>query len=284
MARLHRARVCYFGTEKDMMKLCRVLLKNCDWLEEPEDGPALTLDGLLREIHERAADMGAGEKGFFYGMVARYTMGDSDDDKNRLDIMKHPAGLWTACFSYEGEVAFQPEDWLDLHERTGRVPALAIHAEELFGPDLGMTVFTGGKAMDEWSFMGETWLWLMEQYMIGYPPEEAVRRLDEIERLMADSEYEMTVDELLEMSIDHLKDILAHTSQPEMLRSLMDQCLKSRDYSGLFMVQCQVAETVLWDCAREKRWLAHLQSVRMAWQEKYPRSEWPEKYAQDEDE
>ncbi len=263
---LHRARVAAIGSEEDMLAICRTMLANCDWLEMPEDRPPYSLPELLEQVHQHAEELGGAESEFYYGMVARYTYGDAINQTCRLQIALQPSGLWTACFHYDSETPFQSEDWLYLHEHSRRVPMLAIHACEDFGADKGMTVFTGGQVMDEWSHMAEIWLWLMEQYEIGNPPEEAVQHLRKLAEIMKKNDFDMTVPELLQACIDHLHDIDAHTKQPEQLRLLMDECAAKHDYQGLFVVQCQVAETVLWDAVHNHLWLANLESILAEWQ------------------
>lgn len=147
---------------------------------------------LRQQVKKHAEELGGEESGFYYGMVARYTYGDADNRTCRFDIARQPSGLWTACFHYDGETPFQNEDWLYLHEHAGRVPMLAIHACADFAADKGMTVFTGGQTLDEWSQMAEIWFWLMEQYEIGNPPEEAVQHLKKLEGIMRQSEFDMT--------------------------------------------------------------------------------------------
>ena len=181
MKELHRARVVAIGSEEDMAAVCRTLLANCDWLEIPDDRPPYSLEELRQQVKKHAEELGGEESGFYYGMVARYTYGDADNRTCRFDIARQPSGLWTACFHYDGETPFQSEDWLYLHEHAGRVPMLAIHACADFAADKGMTVFTGGQTLDEWSQMAEIWFWLMEQYEIGNPPEEAVQHLKKLE-------------------------------------------------------------------------------------------------------
>ena len=221
-------------------------------------------------LKQHAEELGGEESGFYYGMVARYTYGDADNRTCRFDIARQPSGLWTACFHYDGETPFQSEDWLYLHEHAGRVPMLAIHACADFAADKGMTVFTGGQTLDEWSQMAEIWFWLMEQYEIGNPPEEAVQHLKKLEGIMRQSDFDMTIPELLRGCIDHLNDVMAHTNQPDELRRLMDECAERKDYQGLFVVQCQVAETVLWDCTHVDLWLANLESILREWQKENP--------------
>ena len=225
---------------------------------------------LRQQVKKHAEELGGEESGFYYGMVARYTYGDADNRTCRFDIARQPSGLWTACFHYDGETPFQSEDWLYLHEHAGRVPMLAIHACADFAADKGMTVFTGGQTLDEWSQMAEIWFWLMEQYEIGNPPEEAVQHLKKLEGIMRQSDFDMTIPELLRGCIDHLNDVMAHTNQPDELRRLMDECAERKDYQGLFVVQCQVAETVLWDCTHVDLWLANLESILREWQKENP--------------
>lgn len=270
MKELHRARVVAIGSEEDMAAVCRTLLANCDWLEIPDDRPPYSLEELRQQVKKHAEELGGEESGFYYGMVARYTYGDADNRTCRFDIARQPSGLWTACFHYDGETPFQSEDWLYLHEHAGRVPMLAIHACADFAADKGMTVFTGGQTLDEWSQMAEIWFWLMEQYEIGNPPEEAVQHLKKLETIMRQSDFDMTIPELLRGCIDHLNDVMAHTNQPDALRRLMDECAERKDYQGLFVVQCQVAETMLWDCTHVDLWLANLESILREWQKENP--------------
>ena len=171
-----------------MAAVCRTLLANCDWLEIPDDRPPYSLEELRQQVKQHAEELGGEESGFYYGMVARYTYGDADNRTCRFDIARQPSGLWTACFHYDGETPFQNEDWLYLHEHAGRVPMLAIHDCADFAADKGMTVFTGGQTLDEWSQMAEIWFWLMEQYEIGNPPEEAVQHLKKLEAIMCQSD------------------------------------------------------------------------------------------------
>lgn len=267
---IHRARVVAIGTEEDMTNLCRTLLANCDMLETPDDRPPYSLEELLEQIYRESAALGEGEKGFYYGMTAFQSDGDAVEGSCHLDIKCHETGMWMASFRYESETPFQREDWLYLHEHAGRVPMLSIHACEEFAADKGMTIFSGGQVMDDWSLMGEIWLWLMRQYEVGNPPEEAVKALEQVERIMQESDFDQTMPELLQGCIDHLRDIAAHTAQPEALSELMDICREKKDFQGLFMVQCRIAETLLWDMARQDLWLANLESTLHAWQEAHP--------------
>lgn len=263
-----RARVCVVGTEDDMMALCRALLNNCDWLDEPEaDLPALTLEELIGQVRHHAQMEGGDDCSFYYGMLADFPYGDALDDSCRLDIHKHPAGLWTALFTYDSETAFQPEDWLRLHRQCRSVPMLALHADWDFGLEKGMKLFTGGKVLDDWSHMAEVWLWLTARYEVGYPPEEAVERLRKLRKTIDREEFDMSIGEMLQACIDNLIDLRAHTSEPSMLSELMQQCREQKDYEGLFLVQCRIAESVLWEISHYNRWVACLEAVRNAWHE-----------------
>ena len=175
MATLTRVRLCAVGTEDDMMTLCRALLDNCQWLDDDtEDRPPLDLPGLIAQVNHHAQMEGGDDCTFYYGMVTPHPYGDALVDTCRMKIARHPAGLWTALFAYDSETAFQPEDWLRLHRQCRGVPMLALHADWDFGLEKGMKIFTGGRVGDDWSRMGETWLWLLAQYEVGYPPEEAI--------------------------------------------------------------------------------------------------------------
>ncbi len=266
MATLTRARVCAVGTENDMLALCRALLNNCDWLEEPDIGlPALTLEQLIAQVTHHARLEGGDGSTFYYGMLADYPYGDAIDSTCRLTIRPHETGLWTALFTYDSETAFQPEDWVRLHRQCGLMPMWALHADWDFGLEKGMKVFVGGKVGDDWSRMGETWLWLMAQYEVGYPPEEAVERLRKLRKTIDQEEFDMTIGEMLQGCIDNLQDLYGHTCEPEALTALMETCRAERDYEGLFLVQSRIAETALWETEHTNRWLACLEAVHAAW-------------------
>ena len=122
MPNLHRARVVAIGTEADMLRLNRALLHNMDALEDIEDGPAPTLEEIYQQVHKTAQYEGAQDSTFLYDMIAVTPYGDAEDESCRYTMRKEPCGLYTACFAYEGETAFQVEDWLRLHVQCGRLP------------------------------------------------------------------------------------------------------------------------------------------------------------------
>ena len=212
------AAVCYF-TPDGIIRLCNRQMFRVYRALSGRD--LQSLEELRQQVKKHAEELGGEESGFYYGMVARYTYGDADNRTCRFDIARQPSGLWTACFHYDGETPFQSEDWLYLHEHAGRVPMLAIHACADFAADKGMTVFTGGQTLDEWSQMAEIWFWLMEQYEIGNPPEEAVQHLKKLEGIMRQSDFDMTIPELLRGCIDHLNDDIGLAAHEIIARALL---------------------------------------------------------------
>ena len=70
-------------------------------------------------------------------------------------MAEHPRGFVDGAVHMDSEDAFQPEDWLKLHERSGRMPFFAIHADEDFALDKGGVIFTGGAYHEDWNLMGE---------------------------------------------------------------------------------------------------------------------------------
>lgn len=269
MATLIRARVCAVGTEEDMLRLSRELLDNSHYLEDEEEETSApeTLTDILDCISRQAHAEGGEECEFIYSMLTRRPYGDALPESCRMRVRKHPCGLWTAHFAYDSETAFQPEDWLHLHVACKGLPMLALHADWDFGLEKGMKVIVGGRVMDDWNRMGEIWLWLMGNYEVGYPPEEAIERLHKLQVTMEREEFDLTVGELLQACIDNLEDLAAHTSEPEMLAQLIQQCVDEKDYEGLFVIRCRVAETELWELEHHNRWVACLKAVRKAWYE-----------------
>lgn len=263
MASLHRSRVVAIGTEADMIRLNRALLKTQDWLEEPEDGPELTLEALYQQVHERAQFEGAQDSTFLYDMITSVPYGEASDESCRYVMRKEPCGLYTACFSYEGDTAFQPEDWLSLHKRCDRMPMLALRASWDFAQDKGMVIISGGRIHDNWDRMAEAWLWLLHHYEFGYPPEEAVERLAKLETTLEREDFDMSIDELLQSCIENLQ-YLGDVSDisAESLAAAREQ----QDFAGLFEMIARVGETALWETEHNARWIACLEAVREAWQ------------------
>lgn len=266
MAGLYRSRVVAIGTEEDMYRLNRALLRNhgCD-ADDPDDAPPLTLEGMVEKIHQLAQWEGAREGSFLYEMVSPRPYGEADDAESRYTVRQEPCGLWTASFVYEGAEPFQPEDWLHLHTACGRIPMLALHASWDFSQARGMMIFTGGHALENWDRMAECWLWLIAQYEYGYPPEEAIRRLHKLEATLEREDCDLSIEELLESCIDNLRvvgDINDVTAES------LAAALQAKDFAGLFEMQARVAETVLWETEHNARWLANLEVILRAWKDR----------------
>lgn len=264
MSSLHRSRVVAIGTEADMIRLNRALLRNQGWLEENEEGHEMSLEELYAKVHELAQYEGAQESTFLYDMITGAPFGDATDESCRYVMRRESCGLYTACFSYEGDTPFQPEDWMDLHRHSNMMPMLVLRAAWDFALDKGMLIISAGRVLDNWDRMAETWLWLIHQYEFGYPPEEAVERLRKLSVTMEREDFDLSIGELLSSCIDNLKD-LADTSDitPE---SLLD-AREKRDYTGLFEMIARVGETALWETEHNARWIACLEATLAAWKE-----------------
>lgn len=281
MANNYRSRICAVGDEQDMIRLCKAMLSNIDWLDEPEDRTMpYTLAELQEKIQERAQEEGGNACEFLYEMIARRTYGDAEEDSCRFAIRQEACELWTASFDYCSEHALQVEDWVKLHNQVKQLPMLILRAGWDFSRDKGMLILSGGRAYDDWNFMGETWLWLIAEYECGYPPEEAVARLEKLEKTLEKEEFDLSISELLASSMEHLQHLGEYTAAGEQLKEAIARCIEESDFKRLFLIQGKVAETVLWQTEHNGRWLACLEAVKQAWDEKYP----PEEYEEDEDE
>ena len=268
MATLHRARVVAIGKEEDMLRLCRVMLRNCGEEEDPsEELPPMKLEELLAQIQHRADEEGSPEEcGFYYGMLGSRLYGHADAGTCRFRLRQEKCGLWTATFAYDSAEPFQQEDWLRLHNACDRLPMLALRASWDFAQAKGMLIYSGGHILENWERMEEAWMYLIAQYECGYPPEEAVRRLVKLQATLEREDSDLTVDALLEGCVDNLQDIADHVADPQLLKDMMERCRQARDYEGLFMLQCHAAEAALWETEHNARWLATLDTVRQAWQ------------------
>jgi hypothetical protein len=139
MPTLHRARVVALGGEQDMIRLCQVLLRNSDWLEDAEDTderPPMNLAELIQHVHTRAKLEGGETCEFYYPMLTQRIYGQADPASCRMTIRQEHCGLWTATFAYDSDEPFQHEDWLRLHNACNRLPMLALRASETTEPAL----------------------------------------------------------------------------------------------------------------------------------------------------
>lgn len=277
MAIQYRTRICAVGDEQDMIRLCKAMLSNMDWLEEPEHrSTPYTLQELQELLRQRAREEGGDACEFLYEMTARRAFGDAIDDSCRFEIHPETCGLWTASFDYLSEHSLQVEDWLKLHNQVRQLPMLILRACSDFTRDKGMLILTGGRAYDDWNYMGETWLWLMEEYECGYPPEEAVARLEKLAETLRHEEYDLSVSELLDSSMEHLRHLGEFIAAGEQLKSAISRCIEESDFKRLFMIQSRLAETVLWQTEHNARWLACLEAVKQAWNQQHPQEDDPE--------
>lgn len=263
MAGLFRSRVTAIGTEEDMLRLNRMLLRNHGCEEDnPDDAPPLTLEGMVEKIRQLAQWEGAGEDGFLYEMVTPRPYGEADPAESRYILRREACGLWTASFVYEGAEPFQPEDWLSLHTRCGRIPMLALHASWDFAQAKGLTIFTGGQTLENWDRMAECWLWLIAQYECGYPPEEAVRRLEKLNVTLEREDFDLSMEELLESCMDNLRRV---EDVSDVTAETLAATARAKDFMALFEMQARVAETALWETEHNAKWLANLEVILDAW-------------------
>ena len=268
MANLHRARVCMVGSEQDMETLCRVLLSNyCEATDEEEILPQ-GVPELQERIRAIARRDGAEFDTFLYHMISDVRFGSAEQGTLRLEIRQQPCGLWTACFAYDSQSPFQVHEWLNLHKQCGRILTVIQRASWDFGAEKGELILTGGQTLDNWDGMGECWMWLIHQYEYGYPPEEAVERLQKLEATLLREDFDMTVEELLLSCEENLQAVALVVQDPEEVRRELENARAANDFPALADAQHAVAESVLWDTERNARWLATLREVRDLWMEK----------------
>lgn len=266
MATLNRARVCTLGTQEDMIRLCRLLLDNCQWFDEPEnDTPDLTLEQLTALIAKHSRLEGGDECSFFYPMVTVRPYGDAIASTCRLTIRRHPTGLYLALFAYDSETPFQPEDWVRLHRQVKLLPMLALYANDDFGLEKGMKLFVGGRIGDDWDRMGEAWMYLIANYEEGYPPEEAVVRLRKLRKTLEREDFDLTIGGILRGCIENLAQLNEDVSDADALTADMQQLRQEKDYEGLYQLYLRIIEAELWDIQHVDRHLACLEAAYDAW-------------------
>lgn len=266
MAAQTRARVCLAGTMEGVRELCRSLLENAGWYEPPqEECPDYTIDQLAELVHRHACMEGGDGCGFCYQMLPGALWGDALPESCRLEVSRHPCGLWTALFDYESRSAFQAGDWLALHRQHPQLPMLAMYADWDFGLEKGLKIFTGSCMGEDWERMAEIWLWLTADYEVGYPPEEAVERLRKLNVTLQREEFDMSIGEMLESCIANLTDLEAQCGDAEALAARLQDCRERGDYNTLTNLHLLVAESRLWAMEHKNRWIACLQAVLEAW-------------------
>ena len=253
---MYHARIVAFGTEADMRRLCRALLRNVGYDGALPD----SADALAEAVHRHAAEEAGPDCGFLYEMVTRRAYGGAEEDTCRFTVRPEPCGLWTALFSYESGTPFQAEDWLRLHNQCDRLPMLILRASDDFDRDKGLLALTGGYVQEEWSYMAECWLWLTTRYGES-DPNGTVRRLQRLQRLLEDEEEDLTVPDLIRRCANMLQTLRSRTVDADALRQRIDEATKRRDYQTLFALQCLVAQSALWETDRLDRWLPCLKTL-----------------------
>ena len=268
MSASNRARVCTLGTQEDMVRLCRTLLDNCQWFDEPEeDKPDLTLEQLLALIAKHARLDGSDESTFCYPMVGPRPYGAAVASTCRLTIRRHPTGLNLALFAYDSETPFQPEDWAALHREVKLLPMMALYGYDDFGLEKGMKIFAGGRVGDDWDRMGEAFLFLIANYEEGFPPDEAVARLRKLRKTLEREDFDLTIGGILQGCIENLESLQEDVSDAEALMSDMQTFRQEKDYESLFNLYLRLIEAELWDIQHVDRHLACLEATYNAWVE-----------------
>lgn len=266
MATINRARVCTLGTQEDMIRLCRLLLDHCQWFDEPEnDKPDLTLDQLVTLIAKHARLEGGDESTFCYPMIAARPYGDAIAATCRLSIRRHPTGLYLALFAYDSDTPFQHEDWVSLHRELKMLPMMALYANDDFGLEKGAKLFAGGHVHDDWTYMGEAFMYLIAGYEEGYPPEEAILRLRKLRKTLEREDFDASIGGLLRSCMENLSALVEDVGDAEALAAEMQQLRQEKDYESLFNLYMRLIEAELWDIQHVDRHLACLEATRQAW-------------------
>ena len=262
MATLHRCKAVLIGDEADMLRLNRVLLENVDEYEEPEDRQPYTLDELYQRVKEHAEWEEAGSS-FLYSMIRQGAYGTGEPGTGRYAMTMADEGLYAAVFSYDSTTSFQPEDWLALHARTGRIPMFIIHADENFALDKGYLTISNGCVNETWMLMAESWLWLIDQYEAGFTPEEIPARLERLKQAMEVDDWDQSIPELLASCGENLEAIREY---PSVTAEAIAQRREAGDFAGMFELQAMLADTFLWDSARAEKYLACIELDSQVWQ------------------
>ena len=273
MAEKCRARVCAVGTERDLSRLFRAMVRTAGYEGEQEPGEA-DAAGWLAEVQRIVrAEWGDEDQTprFLYGMVCAEPYGDAWTGDCVLEVRREEGGLWTALMSYESETPFQIHDWLELHRRSGMVLMEAIYAEAFPGAPRGGVVFSGGRAMDDWGRMDAAWLYLISRWGLD---EELVAADDALRLLLSEAEDDADWDEddeadaaddpaeaLRQETAALLRETADRVADAQALRAEMETALQSRAYPALLECQLSVAEARLWEADRWREWGEAIQKL-----------------------
>ena len=267
MSTLYRQRVCMIGHQQDMLRLTSTLLDNCGYLEEPEDRPAWTLAELQEQLEQTTKENGDANDDFLYPMISRHRYGTAIEGTCRLHIAQHPCSLYSALFRYDSSSPFQALEWLDLYKKCGKPLIVIQRAASDFTLDKGEILISGGQITESWDTMCECWLWLMEQYGCGLPPDEAKERLDALDSIMRQEEYDMDVRSLLRSSRVNLETLSLSVQDQEAMKQALDASEMRQDFVRLWELQYILAESVLWETEHNHKWFATLDTLLSLYQE-----------------
>ncbi len=261
MASFHKFRVAAVGNEADTLRLNRALLDNGGWLHEPKDRPPYKVQELFEQIQEHAR-WESGDT-FLYSMISIPAFGSAESGA-RCEQFQVASDLWVTVFSYSSTNSFQQGDWMRLHMQCDRLPLFVLQAEEHFAGDKGELIFTNGQVQEDWSRMAESWLWLVDAYEAGLPPEETLSRLKKVQKAMVQEDWAQSIGELLQSCVDNLQEV---SIRGQVTDDMLNTCLKNQDYEGFFALEYAVADAFLWDAAREKKYAAILAECIRVWNE-----------------
>lgn len=258
---LYRNRLCLVGSQQDIYRLFCVMLDNSGYLDMPEDAPPASFESLLGQILEHTREDGDVNDTFLYTMVSRHRFGTAEEGTCRMQVVHHPCGLYTACFTYDSVNALQTHEWLDLHNRCGQPLIVAQRAAQDFTLDKGEVIITGGQVLDNWDNMCECWIWLMERYGYGLPPDEAVEHFRQLDDILTKEEYDLDIVSLLRSCRSNLEAISMNVSDQEALKTALAASLARQDPVRLSELHYALAESVLWETEHNARWFATLDAV-----------------------
>ena len=267
MAKRYHIRVCTVGTEEDIKDLLHSMILCCGEEEDESDGlePYHRRDELLEQIRRLSRSQGGHDEGFLYDMITPTPFGGAELESATLKLREEPCGLWSACFDYHSAACFQAEDWLWMHLHCNMLQFAAQYAGEEFALEKGRCLISGGKVMDNWDCMAETWFWLIRQYISGEVPDGIPEELEKIHHAMEAEDFDMTVEELLCSCETNLRLLDEEVADTAALTERLQKARETNDWSTLSSLYLAVTESVLWETERNARWLSCLELARQSW-------------------